>query len=148
MPLPGRSRSSPSPGSRFSAWQARCKKRPGTRSSISAVRRAFRSRPSSLGWTKAAKDSSVKAVVILLEQAAVGSAQVEELRHAISRLRSAGKEVIAHADSIGSLGQYALLSAASRLSVVPTADLWITGLYGESPYLRACWTSSASNPIS
>ncbi len=64
------------------------------------------------------------------------SAQVEELRHAISRLRSAGKEVIAHADSIGSLGQYALLSAASRLSVVATADLWITGLYGESPYLR------------
>jgi protease-4 len=85
---------------------------------------------------KAAKDSSVKAVVILLGQVTVGSTQVEELRQAIARLRAAGKEVIAHADSIGTLGQYTLLSAASRLSVVPTADLWITGLYGESPYLR------------
>jgi protease IV len=85
---------------------------------------------------KAAKDGAVKAVVIILDQAAVGPAQVEELRQAIARLRAAGKEVIAHADTIGGLGQYVLLSAASRLSVVPTADLWITGLYGESPYLR------------
>ena len=44
--------------------------------------------------------------------------------------------MIAHTDTIGSLGQYVLLSSASRLSVVPTADLWITGLYGESPYLK------------
>ncbi len=85
---------------------------------------------------KAAKDSAVKAVVILLDQTTVGSAQVEELRQAICRLRTAGKDVIAHADTIASLGQYALLSAASHLSVVPTADLWITGLYGESPYLH------------
>jgi protease-4 len=84
----------------------------------------------------AARDSAVKAVVILLEQPTVGSAQVEELRQAIARLRAAGKEVIAHADTIGGLGQYALLSASSRLSVVPTADLWITGLYAESPYLH------------
>ena len=33
-------------------------------------------------------------------------------------------------------GSTALLSAASHLSVVPTADLWITGLYGEAPYLH------------
>ncbi|MFO0893068.1 MAG: signal peptide peptidase SppA [Isosphaeraceae bacterium] len=85
---------------------------------------------------RAARDGSVKAVVILLDQPTVGQAQVEELRQAIARLRAAGKEVIAHADTIGGLGQYALLSAASQVSVVPTADLWITGLYGESPYLR------------
>ena len=85
---------------------------------------------------KAAKDSAVKAVVILLDQPTVGSAQVEELRQAISRLRAAGKDVIAHADTITGLGQYTLLSAASHLSVVPTADLWITGIYGEAPYLH------------
>jgi protease IV len=85
---------------------------------------------------KASKDSAVKAVVIVLDQAAIGSAQVQDLRQAISRLKEAGKEVIAHADTIGSLGQYALISAASRLSVVPTADLWITGLFGESPYIK------------
>ena len=32
--------------------------------------------------------------------------------------------------------RYALLCGATRLSVVPTADLWVTGLYGEAPYLR------------
>ncbi len=85
---------------------------------------------------KAAKDSAVKAVVILLDQPAIGAAQVEELRAAIARLRAAGKDVIAHADTIGTMGQYVLLSAASHLSVVPTADLWITGVYGEAPYLR------------
>jgi protease-4 len=85
---------------------------------------------------KAARDEAVKAVVIVLDQATVGSAQVEELRQAIGRIRAAGKDVIAHADTIGGLGQYTLLTAASRLSVVPTADLWITGLYGESPYLK------------
>ncbi len=36
---------------------------------------------------KAAKDSAVKAVVILLDQATIGVAQVEELRQAIARLR-------------------------------------------------------------
>jgi protease-4 len=85
---------------------------------------------------KAAKDSSVKAVVILLEDASIGSAQVEDLRQAVGRIRAAGKDVIAHADTIASLGQYTLLSAASHLSVVPTADLWITGLFGETLYLR------------
>jgi protease-4 len=86
---------------------------------------------------KAAKDSSVKAVVILLDQPTVGSAQIEELRQAISRLRGAGKEVIANADTIGSLGQYCLISAASSLSVVPTAGLWTTGLQGRLPDPRA-----------
>ncbi len=46
-----------------------------------------------------------------------------------------GKEIYAHADSL-STREYVLLSGASRLSVVPTADLWVTGLFGESPYLR------------
>ena len=40
---------------------------------------------------KAAKDSAVKAVVILLDQATVGTAQVEEVRQAIARLRAAGR---------------------------------------------------------
>lgn len=85
---------------------------------------------------KAAKDESVKAVVVLLEQPTIGSAQGEELRQALARVRAAGKEVIAHADSISGLGQFSLLSAASRVSLVPTGELWVTGLYGESPYLR------------
>ena len=84
---------------------------------------------------KAEKDEHVKAVVFLHEGGSVGSGQAEELRAAMAKLRSAGKEVFAHADSL-TMREFVLLSGASRLSVVPTADLWVTGLFGESPYLR------------
>jgi protease-4 len=84
---------------------------------------------------KAADDPEVKAVVILPEGESIGPAQTEEVRQAMKRLRSAGKEVYAHADSLG-MREYVLLSGASRLSVVPTADLWVMGIAGEGPYLR------------
>src|SRR4029079_9315044 len=58
-----------------------------------------------------------------------------ELRQAMSKLQAAGKPVYSHSDSLD-MKEYVLLSGASRLSVCPTADLWITGLHGETPYLR------------
>ncbi len=84
---------------------------------------------------KAETDDAVKAVVFLHEGGTVGAAQAEELRAAMARLRAAGKEIYAHADSL-TMREYVLLSGATRLSVVPTADLWVTGMFGESPYLR------------
>lgn len=84
---------------------------------------------------KAEKDEGLKAVVFLHEGGTVGAGQAEELRAAMARLRAAGKEIYAHADSL-TMREYLLLSGASRLSVVPTADIWVTGLFGESPYLR------------
>jgi protease-4 len=84
---------------------------------------------------KAEKDESVKAVVFLHEGGSIGAGQAEELRGAMARLRAAGKEIYAHADSL-SMREYVLLSGASRLSVVPTADLLVTGIFGEAPYLR------------
>jgi protease-4 len=84
---------------------------------------------------KAKDDPAVKAVVLLREGASIGSAQTEELRQAMAQIRDAGKEIYTHADSI-SMGEYILLSGASQISVVPTGDVWITGLYGEAPYLR------------
>lgn len=84
---------------------------------------------------KAGDDSAVKAVVLLAEDASVGSAQREELRQAMALLRSKGKDIYVHADSM-TLGDYVLFSGASRISVVPTGDLMITGLFGEQPFLR------------
>lgn len=84
---------------------------------------------------QAAKDDAVKAVVLTQEGGSAGAAQKEELRQAIAKVRTAGKDVYAQADSL-SMGQYVLLSGASRLSVVPTGDLWVTGLDAEVPYLR------------
>jgi protease-4 len=84
---------------------------------------------------KAAEDKTVQAVLLTADDASIGPAQIEELRQGIAALRSAGKEVYAHSDSMQTL-TYVLLSGASRLSMSPTADLWLTGLYGEQPYLN------------
>jgi protease-4 len=84
---------------------------------------------------RAADDAQVKAVVLLFDGGDMGYAQVEELRQAMSRLKEKGKPVYAHADEL-STGSLVLLSGAARLSTVPTADVWLTGMYGEAPYLR------------
>lgn len=84
---------------------------------------------------KAADDPNVKAVVVTLDGASIGLAQMEELRSAMKHVRDSGKDVYAHCDSMG-MGGLALLSGANRVSIVPTGDLWITGLYGELPFLR------------
>src|SRR5947208_15670945 len=49
---------------------------------------------------KAADDPAVKAVVLLPEGGSLGLAQTEEVRQAMRRVRSAGKGVYAHADSL------------------------------------------------
>jgi protease-4 len=84
---------------------------------------------------KAQEDKNVKAVIITVSDLSVGFAQIEELRQAIADLRSAGKDVYAHADSLA-MPHYVLLSGATHLSVVPTGDLWITGLSGQSLHVR------------
>lgn len=84
---------------------------------------------------KASEDPAVKAVVLMPAGTGVGSAQMEEVREAMAKFRNAGKDIFVHADSLG-MREYVLYSGASRISVVPTGDLWITGLYGEAMYLR------------
>jgi len=84
---------------------------------------------------KAADDSTVKAVVILPESALLGPAQVEELRAAMSLVRSRGKEVCVHAESL-SMAQYVLACGASRISVVPSGAVLIPGLHGSSLHVR------------
>ena len=84
---------------------------------------------------KAAGDPAVKAVVLFADGDAMGNAQTEELRQAMEWLQKAGKPIYSHSDSLDMKG-YILLSGVSRLSMVPTGDLWIMGLHGEAPYLR------------
>jgi protease-4 len=87
-------------------------------------------------FQKARDDKNVKAVVLTVDELKLGGwAQIEELRQAIEQLRAAGKEVYAHADSL-SLPHYLLLAGATQISAVPTGDIWLTGLHGESPYAR------------
>ncbi len=65
----------------------------------------------------------------------VGFGQAEELRRAIEHVKSAGKKVYAYADDLSTV-EYGLLCASDRLSVAPQSTLLLTGLYGESLYVK------------
>lgn len=80
-------------------------------------------------------DPSVVAVVIDLQQAALGLAQIEELHDALRKFSAVDKPVYVHADSLSTIS-YSVATGASHISIVPTGDLWLLGLHGESPYLR------------
>ncbi len=85
---------------------------------------------------KAKDDKNVKAVVLLLDEADVTLSQCEELRQAIDGIKSAGKGVYAHVDSLLTTQSLALAAGASRISATPTAIILISGFNAESPYVR------------
>jgi protease-4 len=80
-------------------------------------------------------DATVKAIVLDLEEASLGFAQLEELYAAIQSFDAVDKDVYINADYL-STGTYALAAAAGEVSLVPTGDLWLMGLNSEAPYLR------------
>ncbi len=84
---------------------------------------------------KARLDSDVVAVVLTLDNPGMGWGQMQELREAILRLRAADKDVYCHIESAES-GEYLLAAAATRLSIVPTGEIGLVGLYSESPYIK------------
>ena len=84
---------------------------------------------------KAQNDKEIKAVVLTLDSVSLGWAQLEELRQMIAQLRAAGKDIYAHADSL-TMQDYVLFSGANQISVAPTGIVLLSGLHGESPYLR------------
>jgi protease-4 len=84
---------------------------------------------------KARDDSSVKAVVVTFGPIQMGAGQLVEVRESLARIQAADKDVYVHADALN-MGLYALASVADHVCMVPTGDMWITGMYGESPYLK------------
>ncbi|GIW92002.1 MAG: protease [Pirellulaceae bacterium] len=84
---------------------------------------------------RARDDNQVAAVVLRADLVGLGPAQIEEVRRLLDEIQQKGKPVYAHVDDL-SMEQYVLLSGVSRLSITPTGDVWVTGLYLESPYVR------------
>lgn len=80
-------------------------------------------------------DRNVVAVVVDLQSASMGPAQLEEVHEALRRFAAVDKPVYIHADSLSMLA-YTTATGASHISLVPTGEIWLTGLYGETPYLR------------
>ncbi len=94
---------------------------------------------------KAAHDPDVKAVVIMPDNASLGIAQVEELRGEMSKVRSLGKDIYVHGDSL-MMAQYVLAAGASRISVVPTGTVLIPGLHGSSLHVRGLLDKIGAKP--
>jgi len=86
-------------------------------------------------FKKARLDDNVAAIVVDFQEAALGQAQLSELHDALRKFAAVDKAVYVHADTLRT-GSYALATGASHISVVPTGLVWLTGFYGESPYLR------------
>ena len=86
-------------------------------------------------FKQARHDNNVVAIVVDLQSAALGFAQLQEIHEALTKFAAVDKEVYVHASTLRT-GTYALATGASQISIVPTGDLWLTGLYGETPYLR------------
>ncbi len=94
---------------------------------------------------KAASDETVQAVVLMLSSPELNYSQVEEIREALDRVKAGGKTIYAFSDSLDTKS-YSLVVGASRISVVPTGDLWITGIYGEQMYLRGLFDKLGIEP--
>ena len=86
-------------------------------------------------FRKARTDDSVKAIMLTLDAPTMGWAQVQELRDAINRFRAVDKDVYCHVESMDTKLYY-LASSASHLAVVPTGDVFLTGLYSEMLYYK------------
>ena len=80
-------------------------------------------------------DQNVPAIVLEPASVIMGRAQTQELTRALKSLRDAGKKIHIHTDML-TTGQYAIAASASEISMVPTGNLFITGLYGEMLFVR------------
>ncbi len=83
----------------------------------------------------AASDENVPAVVLDVDAAGLGLAQIQELRRHLGALREAGKDVYLYTENLGN--SIALLgSAANHLTLMPEGNVGFTGLYSESMYYK------------
>ncbi len=86
-------------------------------------------------FKEARHDNNIVAVVIDLQGAALGLAQLQEVHEAMRKFAALDKDVFVHADTLSTLS-YTVATGASNISVVPTGEVRLIGLYGETPYLR------------
>ncbi len=82
-------------------------------------------------------DSRVRAVLVHVRSLSVGYARIQELRDALSRVRSAGKLVIALVDetSLNATRELYLASAADKIFVEPASLAPLAGISGQYLHL-------------
>jgi protease-4 len=85
----------------------------------------------------AAADERVKAVLVHVRTLSVGYARIQELRDALSRVRSAGKTVVALVDetSLNATRELYLAAAADKIFVEPATLAPLAGISGQFLHL-------------
>jgi protease-4 len=84
---------------------------------------------------KAKSDKRITAVLLDVGFIGAGWAKASEIRDAITDFRTSGKPIYAYME-IGSDKEFYVASAAERVYVAPTGDLFINGLAAEAMFFR------------
>jgi protease-4 len=84
---------------------------------------------------RAARDASVKGLVLRVGTLQAGWARTAELRDALVRFRKSGKPSWAHLEFAGNQ-EYYLATGCSRIAAAPTALLDVTGLAAEVTFFK------------
>src|SRR4029078_9386971 len=85
---------------------------------------------------RAAKDQKIKGIVLRLENPALGSGKVGELRGAVARARKAGKKVYALVNEITN-GDYLLASACDEIIMPPPGSVPLSRVRAEVTVYKA-----------
>lgn len=83
----------------------------------------------------AAADPNVSTLLVRIQNLTCGLGRAEEVRAALCRVKSAGKQVIVHADELG-LGGYWLSLGASSIRLAPQGSLNVSGVAMEFTLLK------------
>lgn len=84
---------------------------------------------------KAKADSRIGAVLLDIDFPGIGWGKATELRDAIKDLRAAGKPVYAYME-LGTNREYYIATAAEKIFVPPTGDIYVNGLAAEAMFYK------------
>jgi protease-4 len=84
---------------------------------------------------RARKDSSVKALMLRIDDLSASFAQAQELRQALAAFRAQGKRVIVYAPSLG-MTSYYIASVADKVWTHPLGDVTIPGMSMGTIFLK------------
>jgi protease-4 len=84
---------------------------------------------------RATKDEKIGGIVLRLQNPALGSGKVGELRAAVARARKAGKKVYALVDDITN-GDYLLAAACDEIIMPPSGSVTISGVRAEVTFYK------------
>ncbi len=89
---------------------------------------------------RGAEDDRVRALVARVGSGAIGLAQVEEIREAVTAFRASGKPTILFSETFGEFasghGGYYLATAFERVYLQPSGDVGLAGLISENPFFQ------------